>query len=123
MMLMLLLRELARLQVHLSVACDGLHIQAPTGTLTDELRQAMTEQKAALMGYASLPYVVADDVGILTGNRQEQDITFVAPERQEAWRYKIGVMSLRDGVERFYWPRMLLQARPEDIPDSGGNGP
>ena len=58
--------------------------------------------------------------GILTGNRQQQDITFVAPERQEAWRYKIGVMSLCDGVERFYWPRMVLQARPEDLPDSGG---
>ena len=29
-------------------------------------------------------------------------------------------MSLADGVERFYWPRMLLQARPEDLPDAGG---
>lgn len=123
MMLMLLLTELAHLEVHLSVASDGLHIQAPVGALTDELRQAMTEHKAALMRYASLPYVVADGVGILTGNLQEQDVTFVAPERQEAWRYKIGVMSLRDGVERFYWPRMVLQARPEDMADAGGNAP
>jgi len=123
MMLMLLLTELARLEVQLSVASDGLHIQAPVGTLSDELRQAMTEHKAALMRYASIPYVITDDVGILTGNQQEQDITFVAPQRQETWRYKIGVMSLRDGVERFYWLRMLLQARPEDMPDSEGIPP
>jgi TubC N-terminal docking domain len=37
MMLMLLLTELARLEVHLSVASAGLHIQAPAGVLTDEL--------------------------------------------------------------------------------------
>lgn len=123
MMLMLLLSELARLQVHLSVASDGLHVQAPAGTLTDELRQAMTEHKADLMHYASLPYVIADGVGILTGNRQEQDITYVAPERQEAWRYKIGVMSMHDGVERFYWPRMVLQAHQVDMANSGGNIP
>jgi hypothetical protein len=123
MMLMLLLTELARLEVHLSVASDRLHVQAPFGVLTDELRQAMTEHKAALLRYASLPYVVADGVGILTGNRQEQDITFVAPERQEAWRYKIGVRSLCDGVERFYWPRMVLQARPDDMADSERNTP
>ena len=55
MMLMLLLSELAHLEVHLSVASDGLHVQAPVGALTDELRQAMTELKAALMRYASLP--------------------------------------------------------------------
>jgi hypothetical protein len=117
MMLMLLLTELARLEAHLLVASDGLHVQTPNRMLTDEVHQAMTEHKAALMRYASLPYVIADDVGILTGNRQEQEITFVAPERQEAWRYKIGVMSLCDGVERFYWPRMVLQARPDDMAD------
>jgi hypothetical protein len=83
----------------------------------------MTQHKAALMRYASLPYVIADDVGILTGNQQEQDITFVAPERQEAWRYKIGVMSLHDGVERFYWPRMVLQARRMDMANAGGRPP
>jgi TubC N-terminal docking domain len=123
MMLMLLLTELTHLEVHLSVESDGLHIQAPAGVLSDELRQAMMEHKAALMRYASLPYVVADGVGILTGSRQEQDITFVAPERQEAWRYKIGVMSLRDGVERFYWPGMVLQARPDDMADAERNTP
>jgi hypothetical protein len=117
MMLILLLTELARLEAHLLVASDGLHVQTPNRMLTDEVHQAMTEHKAALMRYASLPYVIADDVGILTGNRQEQEITFVAPERQEAWRYKIGVMSLCDGVERFYWPRMVLQARPDDMAD------
>jgi TubC N-terminal docking domain len=121
MILMVLLSELTRLEVRLVAAAENVRVQAPAKALSNELRQAMTEHKAALMRYASLPYVVADGVGILTGNRQEQDITFVAPERQEAWRYKIGVMSLRDGVERFYWPRMVLQARPEDMADSGGN--
>jgi TubC N-terminal docking domain len=55
MMLMLLLTELARLEVQLSVASDGLHVQAPVGALTDELRQAVTEHKSALMRYASIP--------------------------------------------------------------------
>ncbi len=100
-----------------------MRVKAPAGSLSNDLRQAMTEHKAALMRYASLPYVVADGVGILTGNRQEQDITLVAPERKEAWHYKIGVMSLCDGVERFYWPCMVLQARPDDMTDSGGLPP
>jgi len=120
MMLMLLLSELTRLQIYLSVDSNELHVQAPVGALCDELRLAMAEHKPALIRYASLPYVIADDVGILTGNRLEQDITFVAPERKAAWRYKIGVMGLSDGVERFYWPRMVLQVRPEDLPDVGG---
>src|SRR6266699_2522496 len=85
MILMMLLSELTRLEVRLVAAAESL---------SNDLRQAMTEHKAALMRYASLPYVVADGVGILTGNRQEQDITLVAPERKEAWHYKIGVMSL-----------------------------
>ena len=53
MMLMLLLTELTRLDVHLSAGPDGLHVQAPAGALTDELHQAMTEHKAALL--ATLP--------------------------------------------------------------------
>ena len=44
MMLMLLLSELARLKVQLSATTEGLHVQAPKGVLTGELRQAMTEQ-------------------------------------------------------------------------------
>ena len=77
MMLMLLLTELARLEVHLSVASDGLHVQAPTGVLTDELRQAMIEHKTALLRYAADPAVeTIDGLGYLTGNRQEQDVTF-----------------------------------------------
>ena len=123
MILMVLLSEFTRLEVRLVAAAENVCVKAPAGSLSDELRQAMTEHKAALMRYASLPYVVADGVGILTGNRQQQDITFVEPERQEAWRYKIGVMSLYDGVERFYWPRMVLQASPKDLPDSGGIHP
>jgi hypothetical protein len=123
LILMVLLSELTRLEVRLVAAAENVRVQAPAKALSNELRQAMTEHKAALMRYASLSYVVADDVGILTGNRQEQDITLVAPERREAWHYKIGVISLCDGMERFYWPRMVLQARPDDMTDSGGLPP
>jgi TubC N-terminal docking domain len=35
---MLLLTELTRLEVHFSVASDGLRVQAPAGVLTGELR-------------------------------------------------------------------------------------
>lgn len=122
MMLMLLLSELTRLEVQLVAEGDYLRIQAPAGVLSPDLREAMMEHKSALLRFASLPCVVTiDGLGVLTGNRVEQDITFVAPERQEVWRYKIGVMSLRESVERLYWPCMVLQARSEDMPDSGGN--
>ena len=111
MMLMVLLTELAGLEVHLSVAYDGLHIQAPVGTLTDELRQAMTEHKAALLRYAADPAVeTIDGLGYLTGFRQEQDITFVAPERKERLRYKVGVVLLQNGIERFYYPGVVSEA-------------
>jgi hypothetical protein len=52
-------------------------------------------------------------LGILTGNKHEQDLEFVAPERQEAWHYKIGVVGLHDGIEQFHWPRMILLAQPD----------
>jgi TubC N-terminal docking domain len=108
MMLMLLLSELAHLEVHLSVASDGLHVQAPSGVLTDELRQAMAEHKAALLRYAADPAIeTIDGLGYLSGNRQEQDVTFVALERRERLRYKVGVVLQQDGIERFYYPGML----------------
>ena len=108
MMLMLLLTELTYLEVHLSVESDGLHVQAPSGVLTDELRQAMTEHKAALLRYAADPAVeTIDGPGYLSGNLQEQDVTFVAQERRERLRYKVGVVLLQDGIERFYYPGML----------------
>jgi hypothetical protein len=108
MMLILLLTELARLEVHLLLESDGLHVLAPFGVLTDELRQAMTEHKAALLRYAADPAVeTIDGLCYLTGNRQEQDVTFVAPERKERLRYKVGVVLLQDGIERFYYPGML----------------
>ena len=62
MMLMLLLTELCRLQVRLQAEDGGLHIQARAGALTDELRQAMTEHKAALLRYAAYPYVQTIEV-------------------------------------------------------------
>lgn len=108
MMLLLLLSELARLEVHLSVASDGLHVQAPSGVLTDELRQAMAEHKEALLRYAADPAVeTIDGLGYLSGNRQEQDVTFTAQERKARLRNKVGVVLLHDGLERFYYPGML----------------
>ena len=112
MMLMLLLTELARLEVHLSVASDGLHVHAPAGALTDELRLAMTQHKPALLRYAADPAVeTIDGRGYLSGNRQEQDVTFVAPERKERLRYKVGVVLLQERIERFYYPGMLSVGR------------
>jgi hypothetical protein len=109
MMLMLLLSELARLQVHLSVASDGLHVQAPKGVLTDELRQAMTEHKADLLRFVRSPCVeTIDGPGVLTGNRRNfAIIEFVASERQERLRYTLGVRLIHDGLERFYLPGTL----------------
>ena len=108
MMLMVLLTELARLEVHLSVTSDGLYVHAPAGALTDELRLSMTEHKTALLRYAADPAVeTIDGLGYLTGNRQEQDVTFVARERKERLRYKVGAVLLHDGIERFYYPCML----------------
>jgi putative DNA primase/helicase len=56
-----------------------------------------------------------DGLGYLSGKRQEQDVTFVASERKEALRYKIGVVILNDGAERFYYPRTVLDAHAEAI--------
>jgi len=112
MMLMLLLSELARLQVQLSVTSDGLYVQAPAGVLTDELRQAMREHKADLLRFVRSPCVeTIDGPGMLTGNRRNFNIIeFVAPERQERLRYIIGVKLTRDGLERFYLPGTLWLA-------------
>ena len=85
MMLMLLLTELTRLDAQLSTEPGGLKVDAPVGSLTDEVRKAMIEHKAALLRYAVYPYVeTIDGLGILTGHRQEFGIIdFVASERQE----------------------------------------
>jgi hypothetical protein len=109
MMLMLLLSELTHLQVHLSDTSEGLHVQAPAGVLTDELRQAMAEHKADLLCFAHFPCVeTIDGTGMLTGDRRAFGIIeFVAPERQERLRYTIGVRLTRDGLERFYLPGTL----------------
>ena len=57
----------------------------------------------------------SDGIGYLTDNRQEQDVTFVAAERKERLRYKIGVVLLSDGVERFYYPSMVSAVQSEVI--------
>ena len=121
MMLMLLLTELARLEMHLSAASDGLHVQAPFGVFTDELRKAMIEHRESLLCYAADHFVeTIDGLGTLTGNRQEQDVTFVAPERKERLRYKVGVVLQQDGFERYYYPGMLSlpDAQSETFRDS-----
>jgi hypothetical protein len=113
MMLMLLLTELICLEVRLLAEDDDLHILAPAGVLTDELRQAMMEHKVALLRFARFPYVeTMDGLGTLTGNIQEQDISWVAPQRQQALHYKIGVMSLSERIECFHWLHMVLLAQP-----------
>lgn len=117
MMLMLLLSELARLQVHLSVTSDGLHVQAPAQVLTDELHQAMKEHRADLLRFARYPFVdTIDGLGMLTGNRRNFNIIeFVAPERQERLHYIIGVRLLHDGLERFYLPGTLWVAERREV--------
>jgi hypothetical protein len=116
MMLMLLLTELARLEVNLSVEADGLHVQAPAGALSEELRLAMAEHRTALLHYAACPTVeTIDGPGVLTGTRQETDPLCFGTRHGERLRYKIGVRLLQDGVERFYLPGTLRQAeRKED---------
>ena len=108
MMLMLLLTELTRLEVKLSAEPDGLHVQAPPGTLTEELRQAMAGHKAVLLCYAAYSYVeTVDGPGILTGARRELDPLCYGTRHGERLRYKIGVRLLRDGMEHFYLPGTL----------------
>jgi hypothetical protein len=61
-----------------------------------------------LLRYAADPFVeTIDGVSSLTGNRKAQVVTFVAPERNERLRYKVGVALQQDGIERFYYPGML----------------
>ncbi len=57
----------------------------------------------------------ADGLGYLTGNQQEQDVTFFSEEKRERLRYKIGVVILKDGIERFYYPQNTWKAQPEVI--------
>ena len=112
MMLMLLLTELTRLQVQLSDEQDGLKVDAPAGVLTKELRQAITEHKAALLRYAACPYVeIVDGLGTLTGARRETDPFYYGTRHGERLRYKIGVRLVYDGVERFYLPGTLWEAQ------------
>jgi TubC N-terminal docking domain len=114
MMLMLLLTELTRLEVHLSAERDRVHVQAPAWVLTDELRQAMAEHKAALLRYAALPYIeTVDGRGMLTGARRETDPFYYGTRHGEGLRYTIGVRLLEDGIERFYLPGTLWEVQRE----------
>ena len=115
MMLMLLLTELTRLGVQLSAEPDGLKVDAPAEALTDELRQAMAEHKGVLLRFAAFPYVeTVDGRGELTGTRRELDPFYYGTRHGERLRYKIGVRLLSDGVERFYLPGTLWEAKRPD---------
>lgn len=115
MMLMLLLTELTRLEVKLVAEADALHVQAPTGVLSEELRQAMTEHKTALLHYAACPTIeTIDGPGVLTGARQDTDPLCFGTRHGERLRYKIGVRLVQDGVERFYLPGTLWQAKHQE---------
>jgi hypothetical protein len=50
-----LLTELSRLSVKVTINEDRLHIDAPAGVLTPELRAALAEHKALLLQQLSLP--------------------------------------------------------------------
>ncbi|MBV9688464.1 MAG: hypothetical protein JO202_02015 [Ktedonobacteraceae bacterium] len=56
-----------------------------------------------------------DGLGYLTGNQREQDVTFFSEEKRERLRYKTGVVILKDGIERFYYPQNTWEARSETI--------
>ncbi len=118
MMLMLLLTELTHLQVQLSANPEGLKVDAPAGALTDELRQAMAEHKAALLRFAASPSVkTVDGLGTLTGTRRETDPFYYGTRHGERLRYKIGVRLLRDGVERLYLPGTVWEAERTEEPE------
>jgi tubulysin polyketide synthase-like protein len=115
MMLMLLFTELTRLQVQLSAEPDGLKVDAPAGILTDELRQAMAEHKAALLRYAAYPSVeTVDGRGVLTGARREADPFYYGTRHGERLRSKIGVRLVQDGIERFYLPGTVWEAEHQE---------
>ncbi len=81
-----------------------------SGALTDELRQAMAEHKAALLRYAPSPYIeTVDGLGTLTGARREIDPFVYGTQHGERLRYKIGVRLVHDGVEHFYLPGTLWE--------------
>ncbi len=120
MMLMLLLSELTRLEVKLSAEADGLHVQAPAGTWTEELCQAMAEHKAALLCYAACSSVeTVDGLGVLTGARRELDPLCYGTGHGERLRYKIAVRLLRDGMERFYLPGTLWVPKCKEEQERG----
>jgi len=89
---------------------------APTRWLQDDLpfirQNFLAGERGRVMRYVQTP----DGLGSLIGNRQEQQLLSCMSEgMQEKLRYKIGVVILNDGMERFYSPRMLSDAPPEVI--------
>lgn len=60
------------------------------------------------------PVDTPDGPGYLTGGIREQDVTFIAPERKEQLRYKVGVTLVQGGVERFYLPAAVWEIQPKE---------
>ncbi len=56
-----------------------------------------------------------DGLGYLTGDIREQDVTFLSEEKRERLRYKIGVVILKDGIERFYFPSTIWEVQEKEI--------
>ena len=60
------------------------------------------------------PVDTPDGPGYLTGGIREQDVMFIAPERKEQLRYKVGVTLVQGGVERFYLPAAIWEIQPKE---------
>ena len=42
-------------------------------------------------------------------------MTFISGEKRERLRFKVGVVNLKDRIERFYYPQNTWEARPEVV--------
>ena len=82
-------------------------LDALAGALTDELRQAIGEHKAALPRHTAYPYVDTVD-------GRGTDPFCYGTRHGERLRDKIGVRLLHDGVERLYLPGTLWEAKRKE---------
>ncbi|MDQ2902986.1 MAG: phage/plasmid primase, P4 family, partial [Chloroflexota bacterium] len=86
--------------------CDETSLSAPVESVEDTKKGQ--EQPYTPTPVPTRHYVeTVDGLGYWSGNARECDVTFTAEEQKAALRWKIGVISLHDGRERFYYPRMM----------------
>ncbi len=85
--------------------------KTPLAPPVENVEGTKNEQNQPYIPYMPSPvlqYVeTIDGLGYRSGNTRECDVTFTAEEKKEALRWKIGVISLHDGRERFYYPQMM----------------